>query len=239
MNGDQPVIELRGIRKSYSTGDVSFEALKGIDFTLGQGEFVAVTGASGSGKSTLMNIVGCLDRQTSGTYLLDGADVISYNDNQLASIRNHQIGFIFQSFNLLPRASAIENVEIPLFYRGMARRQRREISRAMLERVGLSHREGHTPSQLSGGEQQRVAIARALVGEPKLLLADEPTGNLDTTRSHEILDLFSELHAEGKAILLITHEHDVAERAERAAVMKDGLIVESRVGPTIEAALGG
>lgn len=226
------VVDIAGVRKTYNSGTVAFEALKGVDLSLEPGEFVAITGASGSGKSTLMNIVGCLDRQSSGRYLLDGEDLIGKSDDHLALIRNRKIGFVFQSFNLLPRASAIENVEMPLIYRGMRKSARRERSREALARVGLEARFEHTPSRLSGGEQQRVAIARALVGEPSLLLADEPTGNLDSARTAEMLDLFDELHRDGRTILLITHEHDVAERADRAVFMKDGVVWDS--SPTSE-----
>lgn len=218
-------IEMAGIRKTYNSGSIAFEALRGIDLTVKHGGFIAITGPSGSGKSTLMNLVGCLDRPSAGTYRMDAEDVTSLSDDDLASIRNRRVGFVFQSFNLLARATAAENVELPLLYRGMSRRQRRPLALAMLERVGLAERATHMPSQLSGGEQQRVAIARALVTDPTILLADEPTGNLDTARTGEILNLFDALHAEGRTIVLITHEADVAGRAQRAIAMRDGLIV--------------
>ncbi len=224
-----PVVQLERVRKTYFSGAIAFEALRGIDLVINRGEFVAITGASGSGKSTLMNIVGCLDRPTEGRYLLDGEPTGDKGDAYLASVRNRKVGFIFQSFNLLPRASAVENVEMPLIYRGMRRRQRREAAKAALSRVGLGHRFGNSPSQLSGGEQQRVAIARALVGSPSLLLADEPTGNLDSTTTQEVLELFDELHREGRTILMITHEHDVAAHADRAVAMRDGTIIEYEV----------
>lgn len=218
----EAALEMTGIRKVYNTGSVAFAALKGIDLSIQSGDFVAVTGPSGSGKSTLMNIVGCLDRPTSGVYRMEGEEVSTLSDNRLAEIRNRRIGFVFQSFNLLPRATALENVEVPLFYRGIPRRKRVPVARQILDRVGLAHRADHTPAQLSGGEQQRVAIARALVGDPTLILADEPTGNLDTARTVEILRLFEELHDEGRTILLITHEPEVASRAMRTIVMRDG-----------------
>lgn len=217
-----PVVYMAGVRKTYYSGSVSFEALRGIDLTVEAGEFVAITGSSGSGKSTLMNIIGCLDRPTQGIFHLDGEDLSEFHDRELAAIRNHKIGFIFQSFNLLARATAIENVEMPLVYRGMRKRERRAAAREVLGQVGLGKRMDRTPSQLSGGEQQRVAVARALVGSPSLLLADEPTGNLDSQTTSEVLDLFDHLHVEGRTILLITHEHDVAARATRAVSMRDG-----------------
>lgn len=221
-----PALELRGIRKIYNSGSVAFEAVRGIDLVVNKGDFVAVTGASGSGKSTLMNVIGCLDRPSYGLYRMEGEEVSGKTENELAEIRNKRIGFVFQSYNLLARATALENVEVPLFYRGMARRKRVPIARAMLERVGLGARGDHTPAQLSGGEQQRVAIARALVGDPTIVLADEPTGNLDTARTEEILELFEALHEEGRTIVLITHEDEVASRARRSVVMRDGLIIK-------------
>ncbi len=221
-----PVISLEKIRKVYGFGRAAVEALRGVDLEIEEGEYVAVIGPSGSGKSSLMNIMGCLDRPTSGIYRLGGVEVQSLRDDVLAEVRNYRIGFVFQNFNLLPRATALENVELPLIYRGMPRRKRRKLAAEMLERVDLADRLDHTPAQLSGGEQQRVAIARALVTDPLIVLADEPTGNLDTVRSAEILKIFDELHAEGRTIVMITHEPDVAQRAHRRVRLRDGEIVE-------------
>lgn len=226
---DAPALELRGIRKIYNSGSVAFEAVRGIDLIVNKGDFVAVTGASGSGKSTLMNMIGCLDRPSYGLYRMEGEEISDKTDNELAEIRNRRIGFVFQSYNLLARATALENVEVPLFYRGMSRRKRIPLAKAILERVGLGARGDHTPAQLSGGEQQRVAIARALVGDPTIVLADEPTGNLDTARTEEVLQLFEALHEEGRTIVLITHEDEVASRAKRSVVMRDGLIIKDDV----------
>ena len=222
---EESVISLEAVRKIYGRGRAAVEALRGIDFQVRKGEYVAVVGPSGSGKSTLMNIIGCLDRPTSGVYRLGGLEVQRLSDDVLARVRNHQIGFVFQNFNLLPRATAIENVELPLVYRGMPRRKRHSLAIEMLERVDLADRINHTPAQLSGGEQQRVAIARALVTNPLIVLADEPTGNLDTARSAEILKIFDELHAEGRTIVMITHEPDVAARAHRNVRIRDGEII--------------
>jgi putative ABC transport system ATP-binding protein len=218
------MIEIEGVTKVYRMGDVQVHALKGIDLRVEDGEFIAIMGASGSGKSTLMNVIGCLDLPTSGRYLLDRVDVRRLSDNQLAAIRNRKIGFVFQSFNLIPRSSAIHNVEMPLIYAGMGdgRRQR---ALAALRAVGLADRARHQPSELSGGQQQRVAIARALVTEPSILLADEPTGNLDSEASHEIMRLLVELNDEGRTIVLITHEEDFAAYAKRVVRLRDGLIV--------------
>lgn len=224
--GNVPALELRGIRKIYNSGSVAFEAVRGIDLIVNKGDFVAVTGASGSGKSTLMNMIGCPDRPSYGLYRMEGEEISDKTENELAEIRNRRIGFVFQSYNLLARATALENVEVPLFYRGIPRRKRIPIAKAILERVGLGARGDHTPAQLSGGEQQRVAIARALVGDPTIVLADEPTGNLDTSRTEEILQLFEALHEEGRTIILITHEDEVASRARRSVVMRDGLIIK-------------
>ncbi|MCP9453555.1 MAG: ABC transporter ATP-binding protein [Nitrospira sp.] len=217
------------IWKIYRLGDVEVQALRGIDVMIQEGEFVAIMGASGSGKSTLMNILGCLDQPTRGRYLLRGVDVAQLGANQLAEIRNRQIGFVFQNFNLIPRTSALENVQLPLFYRGMPLRQQRALAAEALARVGLQGRESHYPSQLSGGQQQRVAIARALVASPSLLLADEPTGNLDSTSSQEIMDILTRLNKEqGMTIILVTHEIDIAAYAKRELVLKDGRLVTDR-----------
>jgi putative ABC transport system ATP-binding protein len=220
------VIEIFGLTKVYEMGEVEVRALAGVDLVVDEGEFLAVMGPSGSGKSTLMNILGCLDRPTAGTYLLDGVDVSSLDRDQRAVIRNAKIGFVFQSFNLLARTSAIENVELPLLYGdlGWSNHQRHEAARESLKRVGLAGREGHYPSQLSGGQQQRVAIARALVTDPAMLLADEPTGNLDSHTSEEIMSIFQQLNEDGKTIVLITHEPDIAQYAKRIVHVRDGLI---------------
>ncbi|HEY4027777.1 MAG TPA: ABC transporter ATP-binding protein [Candidatus Dormibacteraeota bacterium] len=209
-------------------GNVQVHALRGVSLHVERGDFVAIMGASGSGKSTLMNIIGCLDLPTSGHYLLDGVDVRKLNDNQLAAVRNLKIGFVFQSFNLIPRSSALHNVEMPLIYAGMSAR-RRQRALAALDAVGLAERARHQPSELSGGQQQRVAIARALVTEPAILLADEPTGNLDSESSVEIMRLLVELNDDGRTIVLITHENDIAAFAKRVVRLKDGLIIEDFV----------
>jgi putative ABC transport system ATP-binding protein len=220
-----PLVQLEQVTKIYHMGDVQVGALQGVDFTLQLGEFVAVMGASGSGKSTLMQIVGCLDRPTSGRYLLDGADVSKLGANALADLRNRTLGFVFQSFNLLARTSAVENVELPMLYGGVGARDRRKRALEALDQVGLSSRAHHHPNQLSGGQQQRVAIARAIVGRPRLILADEPTGNLDSRSSVEIMQLFQALGASGITVMLVTHEADIAQFAARVVVMRDGLIL--------------
>jgi putative ABC transport system ATP-binding protein len=221
------LIRLEQVTKTYRMGKVEVHALRGIDLEVGEGEFVAIMGASGSGKSTLMNIIGCLDVPSSGRYLLDGTDVAGLNDDQLATIRNRKIGFVFQSFNLIPRTTALHNVEMPLIYAGAARRRERSV--AALEAVGLADRAGHSPTELSGGQQQRAAIARALVTDPAILLADEPTGNLDSVSSAEIMNLLTRLNTEQcRTIVLITHEHDVAEFAQRVVELRDGLILSDR-----------
>ncbi len=211
----------------YGTGDFQVRALDGIDLVIQRGEFLAVIGPSGSGKSTLMNIVGALDRPTSGHYLLDGEDVSRFDANRRAELRNSQIGFVFQNFNLLPRTSALENAELPLIYRAgvMTPRERAVRAREMLGRVGLQGREHHRPSQLSGGQQQRVAIARALITDPAMILADEPTGNLDSRTSQEVMEIFEDLNRSGKTIILITHEPDIARHARRVVAFLDGRIV--------------
>jgi len=218
------LIEIRDLTKTYDSGEVQVHALRGVSLDIEAGEFVAIMGSSGSGKSTLMNVLGCLDRPTSGKYRLAGEDVARLDRNRLAEIRNRVIGFVFQSFNLLSRTSALENVELPLVYAGVARRERRERAAEALTRVGLGDRLDHRPNQLSGGQQQRVAIARALVTRPQLILADEPTGNLDSKTSDEIMALFGELVGGGMTVVLVTHEADIAEYAERIIDVKDGLI---------------
>ncbi|MGZ5440266.1 MAG: ABC transporter ATP-binding protein [Thermoanaerobaculia bacterium] len=222
----RPVIEIHQLVKIYTLGEVEVRALDGLDLRINPGEFVAIMGPSGSGKSTLMNIIGCLDRPTSGSYVLDGNDASRLSRDQRAIIRNAKIGFVFQSFNLLARTSAMENVELPLLYADvtLTRSQRREAAREALHRVGLAGREGSLPSQLSGGQQQRVAIARALVTNPAILLADEPTGNLDSRTSAEIMGIFQDLNDEGKTVVLITHEPDIAQHAKRIVHVRDGRI---------------
>ena len=219
-----PVIDVRGVTKTYRIGDLEVHALRGIDLAVERGEFVAIMGASGSGKSTLMNVIGCLDQPTLGTYRLEGIDVASLDEPALARIRSRRIGFVFQSFNLLQRTSALENVELPLVYAGMPARERHARAREALERVGLGDRTHHHPNQLSGGQQQRVAIARAIVTRPHILLADEPTGALDSTTSVEVMALLQELGREGLTVVLVTHENDVAEFASRLVVLRDGLV---------------
>jgi len=224
------VIRIEDLTRVYQMGEVEVRALDGISLSIAPGEFVAVMGPSGSGKSTFMNIVGCLDRPTSGRYFLDGVDVSSLGRDERAEIRNGKIGFVFQSFNLLARTSALENVELPLIYSSNGHRSKDRVERARkcLEIVGLAGREEHLPSQLSGGQQQRVAIARALINEPKLMLADEPTGNLDTRTSEEVMAVFQKLNEAGKTVVLITHEQDIAEFARRVVVFRDGKVVEDR-----------
>ncbi|MCP9450539.1 MAG: ABC transporter ATP-binding protein [Nitrospira sp.] len=232
------LISCEDLWKIYRLGDVEVQALRGVDLLIEEGEFVAIMGASGSGKSTLMNILGCLDRPTKGCYRLQGVDVGGLRADQLAEIRNRRIGFVFQNFNLIPRTSALENVQLPLFYRGLPLRQQRALAAEALARVGLQGRENHYPSQLSGGQQQRVAIARALVASPSLLLADEPTGNLDTQSSLEIMAILDGLNKkQGITIVLVTHETDIAAYAEREVVMKDGRILTDRKTPSGASAL--
>ena len=218
------VVDARAIRKSYRMGEVEVEALRGVDLRIEPGEFSCIMGASGSGKSTLLNIVGCLDRPSSGTFSLMDRSVGSMDDTDLAEVRNRFIGFVFQTFNLLPRSSALSNVELPLVYARVPSRERRERAMAMLEKVGLASRAGHRPNQLSGGERQRVAIARALVTRPALLLADEPTGNLDSRTGRVIMEMFHSIHSEGNTILLVTHDPEIAKEAGRVVRIKDGLI---------------
>jgi putative ABC transport system ATP-binding protein len=223
--------------KIYKLGDYEIHALRGIDLAIGAGEFVAIMGPSGSGKSTLMHILGCLDRPTRGKYRLDGRDVSSMDRDSLAEVRNRKIGFVFQSFNLLARTTALENVELPLLYNGSSTRQRIEKARAALSLVGLEGRENHYPNKLSGGQQQRVAIARALVNDPSIILADEPTGNLDTRTSIEVMEIFQALNQKGITVILITHEKDIAEYAKRNITFRDGrIVIDERVGAPKNAA---
>ncbi|MBX5480427.1 MAG: ABC transporter ATP-binding protein [Myxococcaceae bacterium] len=230
------VIRVEGVTRDFVVGEETVRALRGVSFTVEKGEWVAIVGQSGSGKSTLMNVLGCLDTPTSGSYWLNGHDVARMGDDELARIRNQEIGFIFQTFQLLPRETALANVELPLVYRGVGRKERRERAREALEKVGLGHRMTHRPNELSGGQRQRVAIARALVAEPSLLLADEPTGNLDSATGEEIIRLFADLHAAGHTLVLVTHEPKLAARCPRAIRISDGTIVAD--GPGREVALG-
>ena len=229
--GSRAVISIRDVKKVYRMDGVEVAALKGVSLDVLEGEFVSIMGASGSGKSTLMHITGCLDRPSEGAVYLDGADVSELRDNSLAEIRNRKVGFIFQSFNLLARTAAVTNVELPLLYAGVPRSERRKRAREALERVGLGHRLDHFPSQLSGGEQQRVAIARALINRPSLVLADEPTGNLDSRSGAEVMRILAELHGRGITLVVVTHDRSVAEHADRIVHIRDGLIVgDERVG---------
>ncbi len=225
------LIELRDVHKIYEMGEEEVRALDGVDLDIESGEYLAIMGASGSGKSTLMNLLGCLDTPSKGHYRLADQAVEEMDDAQLAELRNREIGFVFQTFNLLPRTDALSNVELPLIYSGMSRPRRREQARKALERVGLGDRVDHRPNELSGGQRQRVAIARALVNGPSILLADEPTGNLDSKTSAEIMDLFDELHQAGNTVLLVTHEADIAGHAHRQVVLRDGRVLEDRATP--------
>ena len=233
---DAPLIQLEHVSRIYRMGDVELKALSDVSLEIRRGQFVSIMGASGSGKSTLMNVIGCLDRPTSGRYLFEGIDVGSLSRNELAEIRGKRIGFVFQHFNLLPRTSARENVELPLIYAGISPGARRRRALGALERVGMADRAHHQPSQLSGGQQQRVAVARALVNEPSLILADEPTGALDTHTSMELMDLLQKLGASGITIALVTHEADIGRCAERMLVMRDGKIVSDVVQAPLAAA---
>ncbi|TKI58215.1 ABC transporter ATP-binding protein [Brevibacillus antibioticus] len=219
------MLNIEGLTKQYKTDELELFALQNINIHVAQGEFVAIVGPSGSGKSTFMNMLGCLDRPTSGSYVLDGIDVTQLKDSGLAQVRNQKIGFVFQSFHLLPRATSLRNVELPMMYAGVGMTERKKRAKAALQRVGLAQRMDHKPTQLSGGQRQRVAIARALVNQPAILLADEPTGNLDSRSSIEIMAIFQELHAQGVTILLVTHEADIAQHAERVITFRDGHII--------------
>ncbi len=234
----EPLILAKDLARHYVVGGEVVRALDGVSFEIGRGEWVAIVGQSGSGKSTLMNLVGCLDTPTAGTYRLNGADVQGLSDDALADLRNREIGFVFQTFQLLPRATALANVELPLVYRGVSRRERRQRAEAALAAVGLTNRMHHRPNELSGGQRQRVAVARALVGEPSILLADEPTGNLDSATGEEIIRLFDELNRRGHTIVLVTHEPRLAARCPRAIRLSDGRVVGDGPGAEI-AALGG
>lgn len=225
-NQNRPIIDVRNLVKNYTMGDAIVRALRGVSFTIDRGTFVAVMGPSGSGKTTLMDILGCLSHPTDGEYYLNGEPVLELDDSDLAKLRNAEIGFVFQNFNLLPRAEAVKNVELPLLYSGMRPRDRRERALQALDAVGLKDRVDHRPSELSGGQRQRVAIARALVNRPSILFADEPTGNLDTASGESILRLFQELHTQGNTIVMVTHEREVAEHAQRIMTFRDGMLVK-------------
>ncbi|KAB7732240.1 ATP-binding cassette domain-containing protein [Rudanella paleaurantiibacter] len=230
------IIETRNIAKRYVMGSEVIEALKSVTIDVKKGEYVAFMGPSGSGKSTLMNIVGCLDTPTSGSYVLNGKDVSNMTENELAEVRNQEIGFVFQTFNLLPRQTSLENVALPLIYAGYTKSQRIEKAMLALKNVGLENRAGHRPNELSGGQRQRVAVARALVNDPSILLADEPTGNLDTKTSYEIMDLFDQIHSKGNTVIMVTHEEDIAEYAHRIVRLRDGLVESDRANEHVRKA---
>ncbi len=230
MDNRKTIIDVSGLKKDFHVGEITVHALKGVDLQIKEGEFVAIMGTSGSGKSTMLNILGCLDQPTAGNYMLDGIDMSKLNKNELASLRNNKLGFVFQSYNLLPRTSALENVELPLYYNSKIRsKERKERALAALEAVGLVDRMHHTPNQLSGGQQQRVAIARSLVNDPVVILADEATGNLDTRTSYEIMSLLQKLNQEGKTIVFVTHEPDIAQFMTRNVVFRDGHIIREEI----------
>jgi len=230
------VIRTQGISKLYKMGAEIIHALKSIDIVVNRGEYVAFMGPSGSGKSTLMNIVGCLDSPTKGSYILNGEDVSDISENKLAQIRNKEIGFVFQTFNLLPRSTSLENVALPLVYAGYSKKKREEMAFKALESVGLGERVQHKPNELSGGQRQRVAIARALVNNPSIILADEPTGNLDTKTSYDIMDLFDQLHKKGNTIIMVTHEEDIAKYAHRIVRLRDGLVESDLINQEVRKA---
>lgn len=233
----QPLITITDIGRKYVIGSEVIHALKSVSLTINKGEFVALMGPSGSGKSTLMNILGCLDTPTKGQYILNGIDVSRMTDNKLAEVRNQEIGFVFQTFNLLPRNSALDNVALPLVYAGVNKQQREQRARQVLENVGLGNRTDHRPNELSGGQRQRVAVARALINNPSIILADEPTGNLDTKTSIEIMGLIEDIHAKGNTIILVTHEEDIALHAHRIVRMRDGLIENDYLNKDIHTVL--
>jgi putative ABC transport system ATP-binding protein len=227
-----PIIQLKDIRKSYYLGRNELPVLKGINLEIARNEYVAFMGPSGSGKSTLMNILGCLDTPTSGHYILNAQDVSQMEDDSLAEVRNKEIGFVFQQFNLMPKLTAVENVGIPLIYAGISKKDRESRALEMLERVGLADRAGHKPNELSGGQCQRVAVARALINQPSIILADEPTGNLDSKTSEEIMEMFASIHASGNTVVLVTHEEDIAEHAGRIIRLRDGVIEQDQINRT-------